>query len=134
MKQIHTTIIINYINNREHNTITNTKPLNVHHSQTNPPIATRRTLVQRRTNKCPIITLICKQNRRWQTPITTMPLLQNRTTHLFNCSKTHFSRSRIWGLIPLRWRVYWLNGMGSPFGRCAWMPTEWGNTFNIDHV
>ena len=31
-------------------------------------------------------TLICKQNRGRQTPITTMPPLQIRTTHLFNCT------------------------------------------------
>ena len=53
MKHIHTTIVSTYLNNRQHNKVTKTIPLTVHHSETTLTLAARRTLAQLRTNKCP---------------------------------------------------------------------------------
>ena len=55
MEHIHTNIVNTYLNNRQHNKITNTIPLTVYHSETTLPRATRRTLAQLRTNKCPLL-------------------------------------------------------------------------------
>ena len=49
MKHIHTTIVNTYLNNQKHNKVI--IPLNVYHSKTTLPIATRRTLAQLRI-KC----------------------------------------------------------------------------------
>ena len=55
IKDMHTTIVSTYLNNRQHNKATNTIPLTVHHSETTFPRATRRTLTQLRTIKCPLL-------------------------------------------------------------------------------
>ena len=78
MKHIITNIVNTYLNNSQHNEVTNTITLTVHHSETTLPRATRHTLVQLSTNKC-------RQNRRRQTPITTMP----RTTHTNTLIQLH---------------------------------------------
>ena len=65
-------IVSSYINNRQHNTVINTIPLPVHHSETTLPLATRRSLAQLRTNKCPLLRSYLNKNRRSQTPITTV--------------------------------------------------------------
>ena len=49
MKQIHTAISNTYLNNRQHNKVTNTISLTVHHSETTLSRTTRRTLAKRRT-------------------------------------------------------------------------------------
>ena len=107
---IYTTILNTYMNTRKHNKVTNTIPLIVPHSETTLSRATRRTLAQLRTNKMSYPNFIFKLNRRRQTPITTMPSLQNRTTrttHLFNCTKINpqFKVTDLW-----RWRFCWMNG------------------------
>ena len=55
MKHIHTTIVSTYLNNRQHNKVTNTTPLTVHYSETTLPRTNRHTLTQLRTNKCPLV-------------------------------------------------------------------------------
>ena len=59
----------------QHNKVTNTITLKVHHSETTLTRATRRTMALLRTNKCPLLRSYLKQNQRSQTPITTMPSL-----------------------------------------------------------
>ena len=77
MKHIHTTIVRTYLNNRQHNKVTNPTALTVHHSETTLP---RETMSQLRTNKCPLLRLYLNKIDE-ETPITTMPSLPIRTTH-----------------------------------------------------
>ena len=63
MKHIHTTIFSTYLNNRQHNKVTDTPP-------SNPSYPGPTQNKQMSTAK-----LIPKQNRRSQTPITTVPSL-----------------------------------------------------------
>ena len=89
IKHIHITIVSTYLNNRQHNKVTNTIPLTVHHSETTLPRATRRNLTQLRTNKCPLLrSYLNKIDKVQQTPILLCPLSTSEphtTTHLFNC-------------------------------------------------
>ena len=78
MKHIHTTIVDTYLNNRKHNKVTNTIPLNVYHSETTLPRATCRILAQLSTNKCP--TLLSYLNKT-NTHHHYIPPLLNRTIH-----------------------------------------------------
>ena len=66
-------------------------------------------------------TLTLKQNRRRQTPITTIPSLQIGTTHLFNCTNTNLKITDLWttpvkvGHLLVEWR-----------GQQARMSARWG--------
>ena len=95
-KHIHTTIVSPYLNNRQHNKVTNTIPLTIHHSETTLPSATRHTLVQLRTNKCPLLRSYL--NKR-QPPITTMPYLHIRTTHNYTLVQLHQHTTKCHGFV-----------------------------------
>ena len=89
MKHIHITIVSTYLNNRQHNKITNTIPLTVHHSETTLPRATRRILVQLRTNKCPLLRSYLNKIDEVKHPSPLCPLCKTEphtTTHLFSCT------------------------------------------------
>ena len=61
--------------------ITNAIPLTVHHSETNTLPSNPLYPFPIQNKQMSNTTLILKQNRRRQTPITTIPTLQIRTTH-----------------------------------------------------
>ena len=84
-KHIRTTIVSTYLNNRQHNKVTNTIPITVHHSETTLPRATRRTMAQLRTNKC---LLLRSYLNKIDDPSPLCPLYKTEphTTHLFNCT------------------------------------------------
>ena len=69
-----------HMKTRKHNKVTETMQLNLDHFETTLHTATRRTLAQL-SKTMPHLSFICKQIKRRPTPITTMPHLQNRTTH-----------------------------------------------------
>ena len=75
MKHIHTTIVSTYLNNRQHNKVTNTIPLTVHHSETKLCTGNPSYSGPTQNKQMSPTTLIFKQNRRSQTTITTMPSL-----------------------------------------------------------
>ena len=89
MKHIHTTIVSTYLNNRQHNKVTNTIPLTVHHSKTTVPRATRRTLAQLRTNKCPLLRSYLNKIDEYKHPSPLCPLCKTEphtTLLLINCT------------------------------------------------
>ena len=88
MKHIHTTIVSIYLNNRQHNKVTNTIPLTVHHSETTLTRATRHTLAQLRTNKYPLLYSYLNKIDEVKHPSQLCPLCKtdSHTTHLFNCT------------------------------------------------
>ena len=83
MKYIHTTIVSTYLNNRQHSKVTNTIQTHSTSLRNNTPPATRRTLAQQQMRST---TLIFKQNRQSQTPITTMPSANQNHTQQHTCS------------------------------------------------
>ena len=84
MKHIHTIIVNTYLNNRQHNKITNTIPLTVHHSETTLPRATSRTLDHLRTNKSSLLLSYLNKHSSPLCPFCKSEL--HTTTHLFKCS------------------------------------------------
>ena len=126
MKHIHTTIVNTYLNNRQHNKITNTIPLTLHHSETTLSRATRHTLAQLRPNKCPILrSNLNKIDQDKHHHHYSVFANQNHTQHTCSTAptQTHNERSRICGRLLWRWGTCWLNGGGHQRAR---MPTRWG--------
>ena len=139
MKHIHTNIVSTYLNNRQHNKVTNTIPLTVHHSETTLPRATRRTLAQLSTNKCPILHSYLNKIDEDKHLSPLCPLCKSEphtTTHLFNCTNinTHLKVTDLWTApvevvhLLVEWRGHqstsvpgcWLDGGGgNTIARCA---------------
>ena len=130
IKHIHTTIFSTYLNNRQHNKVTNTIPLTVHHSETTLHRATRHTLAQLITNKCPIPHSYLNKIDEDKPPSPLCPLCRSEphtTTHLFNCTNinTHLKVTELWtapvevGHLLVEWRV-------PPVDQRARMPARWG--------
>ena len=122
-----------YFKNRIHNKVTNTIPLNVHHSEmTTLPCATCGTLAQLKTNKCP--TPHSYLNRIYEqklTPIiTTMSHLQNRNTHYNTLVQLHQKQGH--GFVDGSRESGEYDGRmeGLPVSQRAWMPTRCGDIIN----
>ena len=81
MRDIHTTIVSQHLAARDNNKILRTHPSQVSSTEENLPRHTRRTLAQLRTNKFPFLLYPSTQNRRLNTPITTLPPLSHSRTY-----------------------------------------------------
>ena len=80
MRDIHTSIVSQHLAARDNNKLLRTHPTQVSSTEENLPRHTRRTLAQLRTNKSPP-PIISTQNRRLNTPITTLPPLSHSRTY-----------------------------------------------------
>ena len=81
MRDIHTTIVSQHLAARDNNKILRTHLPQVSSTEENLPRHTRCTLAQLRTNKSPFLLSLSTQNRRLDTPITTMPPLSHSRTY-----------------------------------------------------
>ena len=101
MKHIHTTIVSTYLNNRQHNKVTNTIPLTVHHSETTPPSPSNPSYPGPTQNKqCPLLCSYLNKIDEVKHPSPLYPLCKTEphTTHLFNCTNinTHLKVTDLW--------------------------------------
>ena len=83
MHDIHTSIVSQHLAARDHNKILRTHPPQVSSTEENLPRHTRRTLSQLRTNESLFLLSYLTQNRRLNSPITTLPFcrIQEHTTY-----------------------------------------------------
>ena len=131
VKHIHTTIVGTYLNNRQHNKVTNTIPRQVHYSETTLHPPSNPSYPDPSQNKQMFSTmLIFKQNRRSQPPLCPLCISEpHTTTHLFNWTNinTQLQVTDLWtapgevGHLLVEWR-------GSPVDQRARIPVRWGDT------
>ena len=92
MKTIHTTIVFDYLSNRNDNLVINKIPLNINTNEQTLPRKVRRTLAQLRTGKSPFLNNY-KHSRKIDPKVnitSNCPLCQlseHNVQHLFTCTK-----------------------------------------------
>ena len=122
MKHINTTIVSTYLNNRQHNKVTNIIPLTVHHSQSNSSYPGPN-----QNKQCPLLLSYLNKIDEDKHP---SPLSEpHTTTHLLNCTNinTQLTVTDLWtatfevGNLLVEWR-------GPPVSQRARMPARLGDT------
>jgi hypothetical protein len=87
MKEIHSTITTEYLENRPINRLLNGPTLDIDNTEETLARGTRRTLAQLRTNKCPLLKSYLNKIDNTNNPEPDCPLCGeiHDTTHLFRC-------------------------------------------------